>query len=103
MVGTSSSRASSQGAPRVPGAQRDPGRAVRGRGGARGGAGAWRPCSSRSGVSAGRGAGPPSSSAPIGCLAAEARVLTHPALPLAAGAEGAGPGRRSVSEGRGAA
>lgn len=103
MAGTSSSRASSQGAPRVPGVQRDPGRAGRGLGGAGGGAGACHPRPSRSGVSAGRGAGPPSSSAPIGCLAAGARVVTHPALSLAAGAEGAGRGRRSVSEGRGAA
>lgn len=119
VIDTNSSRASRD-APQAPDARRDPGQALGGRGGAKGrgqgaggqGAGpgrvrgrgrACRPRPSRSGVSAGRRAGPPPSSAPIGCRAAGARVLTHPALPLAAGAEGAGRGRRSVSEGRGAA
>lgn len=91
VVGTSSSRASRD-APQLP-AGSGPGREGpgQGRGGPGGGAGACRPRPSRAGVSAGRGAGPPSSSAPIGCRAAGARVLTHRALPLAADAEGAGP------------
>lgn len=87
---------------RSPGSARR-GRAVRGRGGSGGGARACRPRSfPRRGQRRPRG-GAAASSAPIGCRAAGTRVLTQPALPLAGGAEGAGRGRRSVSEGRGSA